>query len=90
MLDVHGRDDVDPRRQDVLNVLVPLRVQAAGDIGMGQLVDERDLRLAGEDGVHVHLFHGDAVVLLPAPGDHFQPAGEIGDIGPAVRLEQTR
>ena len=89
MLDVHGRDDVDPRGEDVLNVLVSLRVPAAGDVGVGQLVDERDLRLAGEDGVHVHLFHGDAAIFLPAPGDDFQPAGELGDLRPAVRFEQA-
>ena len=89
VLDVEGRDDVDPGGQDVLDILVPFRVPASGDVGVGQLVDERDLGLAGQNGVHVHLFHGDAVILLAAPGNDFQPAGEFGDLRPAVRLEQS-
>ena len=55
VLDVDGRVNIDPRRQQFLDVLIPLRVAAAGCIGVGQLVDEREPWPAGEDGVDIHL-----------------------------------
>ena len=74
MLDVQGRDDVDPRGQDILDVLVPLGVPAARDVGVSQFVDEGHLGLAGEDGVDVHLLDDDAPVFLTAAGDDFEPS----------------
>ncbi len=55
MLDVDGRDHVDARREQLLDVLPALGVAGAGDVGVRQLVDEGDLRVAGEDRVDVHL-----------------------------------
>ena len=60
---------MDAGREDVLDVLVALGVAAAGHVGVGQLVDEGHLRLAGQHGVDVHLLDGDAVVFLAAARD---------------------
>ena len=46
---------VDPGLEQFLDVLPPLLVAAARDVGVGELVDEGHLGTAGEDGVDVHL-----------------------------------
>ena len=55
VLDVDGGDDVDAGVEQLLDVLPALLVPGARDVGVGQLVDQRDLGLPGEDGVDVHL-----------------------------------
>src|SRR6185437_10593370 len=67
VLDVDGGDDVDAGVQQVLHVLPALGVPGTGDVGVRQLIDERDLGPAGEDGVEVHLFEGGAAVGEPDP-----------------------
>ena len=47
VLDVQGRDDVDPGLEQLLDVLPALLVARAGDVGVRELVDERDLRPRG-------------------------------------------
>ncbi len=48
VLDVDGREDVDPGRQHVGDVLVALLVLEPGRVAVGELVDQRQLRAAGE------------------------------------------
>ena len=48
VLDVHRGDHVDARVEQLLDVLPALGVPGAGRVGVGELVDERDLGLAGE------------------------------------------
>ncbi len=55
MLDVDGGDDVDAGVEELFDVLPAFRVAAAGDVGVGQLVDEGEGGAAGQDGVDVHL-----------------------------------
>ena len=55
VLDVDGRHDGDPGREDVLDVLIALLVLDARDVGVRELVDQHDLGLAGEDRRQVHL-----------------------------------
>ncbi len=63
VLDVHGGDDVDAGVEELVDVLPPLGVAGAGDVRVRELVDERDLRVPGEDGVEVHLLEACAAVL---------------------------
>ena len=44
MLDVDGRVDVDSGLEDVVDVLVALRVLEARRVGVGKLVDQSQLR----------------------------------------------
>ena len=55
MLDVQRGEDVDARRKHLLHILPALFMAAALGIGMGQFVDEREVRLAGKKGIKIHL-----------------------------------
>ena len=55
MLDVDGRDHVDAGVEQFLDVLPALLVAGPGHVGVGHLVDQGDLRVAGQHGVEVHL-----------------------------------
>ena len=72
VLDVDGGDDVDAGLQQFLDVLPALGVARAGHVGVRELVDERDLRLAGEHGVEVHLLEARAAVGDPGAGHDLQ------------------
>ena len=89
VLDVHRRDDRDARCHELLDVLPSLLVPRAGDVRVRQLVHERDVGLASEDGVHVHLLEGAVAVGDPSPRNHL----EVGDLGgglrSSVRLDET-
>ena len=70
VLDVDGRDHVDPGVEQLVHVLPALLVPRARHVGVGQLVDEGDGGVAGEDGVDVHLLElGLAVLHGPARND---------------------
>ena len=45
VLDIHGCNNMDTSRQQVLNVFITLRIFAARHIGMGQFIDHGHLRL---------------------------------------------
>ncbi|BFO16015.1 hypothetical protein SHKM778_24030 [Streptomyces sp. KM77-8] len=55
VLDVDGGEHVDAGGEEFLHVLPASGVAGAGGVGVGELVDQRDLGAAGEDGVEVHL-----------------------------------
>ena len=63
MLDVHGGENVNPRIQQFQHIFIAFAMLAALDIGVRQFVHQRDPRVARENGVHVHLFEGRALVL---------------------------
>ena len=88
MLDVHGRDHVDPGRHQLLDVLPPLLVAAAGDVGVRELVDEHDLGHAREHRVDIHLVEdGFAVGHLLARDDLEVADRGFGD-GSPVGLDE--
>ena len=55
VLDVERGVDIDAVRQQLLDVEIALGVAAARRVGVGELVDQHELRMAREDGVEVHL-----------------------------------
>ena len=55
MLDVERRVDVDAGGEQLLDIHVALGMPAARRVGVGQLVDQDELRRALQDGVEVHL-----------------------------------
>ena len=63
VLDVDGGEDVDVGFEEEEDVFVALGVAAAGDVAVGELVDEDDLGMAREDGVDVHLVEEGALVV---------------------------
>ena len=87
VLDVDGRDDVDAGVEQLVDVLPALGVAAARRVGVGQLVDQRHRRLAGEHGVEVHLLERGAAVLHRAPRDDREVAELARGARPAVGLD---
>src|SRR5271157_2946681 len=73
MLNVHGGNHVDVVVEQLENILVPLVVLAAFDVGVRQFVHQRDLWMARENGIHVHLFKQCALVVDLLARNRFQP-----------------
>ena len=71
------------------NVFVAFGEAAALDVGVGELVDEGDLRRAREDGVDVHLGEERALIFDFAAGDLVEFAGELGGAAAAVSLDNA-
>ena len=63
VLDVERRVDVDALAQELFDVEIALGMPAAGDIGVGELIDERQVRAARDQGVEIHLL--ERVILVP-------------------------
>jgi hypothetical protein len=82
VLDVDGRDDVDTGGQQLFDVLPPLLVAGAGCVGVGELVDERDLRMPIEQAVEVEFVELDLAVAQT-------PASERGQAFRARRGRRT-
>ena len=89
MLDVERRIDVDTARQQLLDVHVALRMAAAGDVGVGQLIDQDELRPPFEDRVQVHFRHGLAAIVHSASRHRLQPHGQTHGLRSAVGLDDA-
>ncbi len=89
VLDVAGADDVDPGVADDLDVLPALLARRAGDVRVGQLVDDGHGRVAGDQGVGVHLLDDDAAVVDPPPRQDLEPVEQDGRLDPAVGLDEA-
>ncbi len=87
MLDVDVGDDVDARVEELLDVLPALGVTAAGDVGVGEFVDDRDLRVPPEYGVDVHLGEVGVPVAAVQPRHDLQPGELLLGAGTAVGLD---
>ena len=66
MLDVDGRVNVDAATHQLFDVEVALRVAAAFDVGVRELIDQDDLWPAGDDGIEVHFLER-LLFILDAP-----------------------
>lgn len=62
MLNIDGGVHIDPGAQQLFNVLIALDMAAALCIGMGQLIYQDELGLAGQSGVQIEFPQGDALV----------------------------
>ena len=87
VLDVHGRVDVEAGVEQLDHVLPALGVTAAGRVGVGQLVDEDQRRLAGQRAVEVELLQRGAAVLDGTARKDLEPAQQRLGLGPAVQLD---
>ena len=74
VLDVDRRPDADAGVEQREHVLVALRVAASRRVGMRQLVDEAQRRVAREYRVEVHLLEHNAAVQAAAARHHLQVA----------------
>src|SRR6185437_12188114 len=71
-----------------LDVLPALLVSRPRDVGVSELVDERDLRTPGDHHVDVHLLELGAAVADQLARDDLEIADLFRGPGPAVRLHE--
>ena len=89
VLDVDRGVDVDAAAQQLLDIEITFRMAAAFDVGMRELVDQNDLRPAGDDGVEIHLLEPLSLVLhAPARNDLQALEQRLGLLA-AVGLDDT-
>ncbi|MBT1174094.1 hypothetical protein JS530_00935 [Bifidobacterium sp. LC6] len=88
VLHVDGGDHVDAGIEQVQDILPALLVHRSGRVGVGELVDERHLRMPFDDLEQVHLLEPHATVAQPAPRHHLEPFGGLGRGGAPVGLQQ--
>ena len=89
VLNVYRGYHVDLCVEQLEDVFIALAVLAAVDISVGELVHQRYLRLAREDGVHIHFLKDRAFVLELAAWDNFQLLRQLGCDLAAVRLDHS-
>jgi len=63
VLHVHGREHINFGVEEFDDVLVALGMLAALDVGVSQLIDDRDAWLAGQNGVDIHFVKNRALVF---------------------------
>ena len=88
VLDVAGADHVDAGIKQDVHVLPALRPFRPRCVGMGKLVDERDGRRPGKDGVGVHLLDHDAPILDTPARHDLEPVEELLGLRSPVRLDE--
>ena len=89
MLDIDRGVDVDAAGQQFLDVEIALRMAAAGRVGMGEFVDQRDLRTARDQRVEIHLLDDLILVLDPLARDDFEALQQRLGLGPPVGLDHA-
>ena len=89
VLDVDRGIDVDAVRQQFLDVEIALGMAAAGRVGVGEFVDQRDLRMARDQRVEVHLLEHLVLVVEPLARHDFKPVQQRLGLRPAVGLDHA-
>ena len=89
MLDVERRPYVDAGVEQLLDVLPALGMAAFGRVGVSELVDDDQLRLALERRVDVELADGVAAVVDHAARQNLESLEESARLGAPVRFDEA-
>ena len=89
VLDVDRGVDVDAVGEQLFHVEVALGMAAARRVGMGELVDQHEMRPPGDDRVEIHFFEGAAAVVDPPARDDFEPGEQRLGLRAAVGLDHA-
>ena len=89
VLDVERRVDVDALAQQLFDIEIALGVPAACGIGMGELIDERQVRAARDQRVEVHLLERVILVLDGAARKDLKAVEQRLGLFAAVRLDHA-
>jgi hypothetical protein len=90
VLDVDGRDDVDPRGEDFQDILPPFAVLARSrHVRMGQLVDQGELGAPAQYRVEVHFLQSASPVVHLLAGNHLQAVDHVLGQLPSVTLDES-
>ena len=89
VLDVDRGVDVDAVRQQLLDVEVALGMAAARRIGVGEFVDQRQLRAARDQRVEIHLLENLVLVVEPLARQDFKALQQRLGFRPAVGFDHA-
>ena len=89
VLNVERGPYVDARRQQLLDILPPLGMAAAGNVAVRQLIDEQKSRLARERLVEVELTQDLVDVDRGLARDGLEAFNQSLRLAPSVRLDET-
>ena len=89
MLDVDRGPHIDARRDQLLDILVALRMAALGRVRMGELVDDDQLRPALERGIDVEFLDHAAAILDIALRQHLDPLDQRGGLRAPMRFDEA-
>ena len=89
VLHVQGGVDMDPCRQQLLDVLPALLVAGALGVRVGQLVDQDELGLARERAVQIELLEGDPPIGDRPPWEQLEALQELRGLAAAVGLDDS-
>ena len=89
VLDIDRGIDVDAARQQFLDIEIALGMTAAGGVGVGEFVDQRDLRAARDQRVEVHLLQDLVLVADPLARDDLKALQQRLGLRPAVGLDHA-
>src|SRR5205823_10395775 len=89
MLDIHRRNHVNFGAENFLDVLIPLTMLAAGNIGVGQLIEKNYLRPAGNNRVDVHLFKNGSLIFDFPARNRFELIRQFGNSLSAMRFDNS-
>ncbi|MGY4247384.1 hypothetical protein ACVIIZ_008792 [Bradyrhizobium sp. USDA 4523] len=89
VLDVDRGIDVDAVRQQLLDVEIALGMPAARRVGMGEFVDQRELRPPRDQCIEVHLFERLVAIGQPLPRQHLETPEQRLGLDPAVGFDDA-
>ena len=89
MLNVDRGVDIDAARQQLLDVEIAFRMAAAGRVGMGEFIDQRELRTTRDQGVEVHLLDRLIPIHDAFAWDDFKPVQQRFGFRPSVGLDDA-
>ena len=89
VLDIDGGVDIDAAVEQLLDIEIALGMTAARRIGMGELVHQRDLRVAGDNGVEIHLLEPLPLVFETSARNDLETVEQGLRLLAAVRLDDA-
>ena len=89
VLDIDRGVDVDAVTHQLFDVEIALRVTAAFDVGVSELIDQHDLRSAGDDGIEVHFLEPLALIFDAPARNDFEAFQQRFGIPAAVGLHDA-
>ena len=89
MLDIERREDVDAGGNYLLDIEIALGMPAAGGVGVGEFVDQNQLRAPLQDRVEIHLGKEVALVFDLLPRDDLEAFEQRLGLAPAMRLDDA-
>jgi hypothetical protein len=89
MLDIEGGDYINAVANKLFDVLITLVVARARRVGVRQLVHDRELGLARQNGIDIHLLQDHAAIWNLAERDGLEVTDPSRGLGPPVRLDEA-